>query len=233
MIGDELVHVIKNLVQQEMREIRPFVYAHVSNYDPTHHAVRVVVPSLRDELTDEPVVSGWLPLGSLQVGDGYGIQVAPAGGASVTNPTGGEQCLVALNERTHGVAAIISMFYTGAQLAPGPALSPPLQAGEMVMVSNGSIIRWHKDKSLEITCYGTLNVNVHDDVNINSATGKISVGAQTGDISVVAVGTVNVQGKQVNIGGAGGPAVARVGDTVTVGTATGVISSGSKVVFST
>ena len=225
MIEDELVHVIKNLVQQEMREIRPFVYAHVSNYDPARHAVRVVVPSMRDELTDEPVVSGWLPLGTLQVGSGVGIQVAPVGGASVTNPTGGEQCLVALNERTHGVAAIISMFYSGAQLAPGPSLTSPLQAGEMVATSNGIVVRWHGDGTFEITTTGKITVTAKGEVDVMSSNG--------GKVVVSSTGEVDVYGGTVNLGAAGGKAVARIGDTVTVGTATGTITTGSPSVFST
>lgn len=221
MMNDELAHVIKGLVQQEIREIRPFVYAHISNYNPALHAVRVVVPSMRDELTNAPLVSGWLPLGTLQTGSGTGVQVAPVGGASTSNPTGGEQCLVALSDRGIGVASVIALFFNNKTPAPSPALSSPLQAGEMVAFSNGVLVRWHNGGTLEITTTKDVNISVGGSANVQvtgtatvQSQGTMNLGSVQSDTTIQAQGTLSVLAGHVNMGVVGGSKVGRDGDPV-------------------
>lgn len=216
MMNDELVHVIKGLVQQAMQEFRPFVYAHISNWDPVAHAVRVVVPSIRDDQTGDPLMSGWLPLGTMQAGNGVGIQVAPLGGASTQNPTAGEQVLVALNERGTGVASVVTMFFNNKSAAPSPTLVSTLKAGEMVATSNGIVVRWHSDGTFEVTTNGPIQLTAQKDVDLTSIGGKVSI-----------FGNVQVEllSGKVYLGGPdGAQPVARLGDHVVNG-AGGVIGT--------
>lgn len=244
MMRDELLHAIKAIVLQVMQEQRPFVYAHISNWDPVAHAVRVVVPSIRDELTGEPLVSGWLPLGTQQAGSGVGIQVAPVGGASLADPTAGEQCLVAVNERGTGVASVVSLFFNNKSLAPSSTLvdphsgdPSPLLAGEMVATSNGITVRWRSDQTFEVTA-GRVDVTTSGDVdltvkgNINeTVVGDVSIA--TNQLSVAADVAVNLEAPVVRLGVSPVLGVARVGDTVVngAGTVIGTIKSGSANVF--
>ena len=90
MLADELMHTIKQLVAQALVDQRPFVYGHISSYDPNGHRVKCIIPSMTDE-NGVPLLSPWMPMGSLSAGAGYGVQVIYQGGATAQNPTGGEQ----------------------------------------------------------------------------------------------------------------------------------------------
>lgn len=152
MIVDELGHIIRQIAAQATIETRPWVYAHVSDYNPANNSVRVIVPSMRDDQTDAPLHSGWLPLGTQQAGSQTGLQVVPYGGASSDNPTAGELCMVALNDRGTGVAAVVCMLYTDQQRPPHNALSPGLQPGEVVLRhASGSFVRLHTNGDVEVT----------------------------------------------------------------------------------
>lgn len=180
---DELVHTIKHIAGQSQIEQRPFVYAHVMSYDPNTHTMRVIVPSMRDDQTGAPLVSGWLPLGSMLVGAGSGVQVYPTGGATTDNPTLGELALVGINERGTGVAAVISLFYTNRQRPPNTALTSQASAGDIVTRHQSGTVQWfHQNGSVEFTLApdGSVNINVSGSggVNINSfGTGNIVLSA--------------------------------------------------------
>lgn len=91
---------------------------------------------------------------------------------------------------------------------PGsPKARPPLAPGEVALHHpvTGTKIHLKADGSVEIDAIGNVTVNA------------------AGDASVVAGGTALVDGAVVELGGTGGPAVARVGDSV----AGGVIVTGS------
>jgi len=78
----------------------------------------------------------------------------------------------------------------------------------------------------EVALYDDQGQAVHlkrDGIYITTS-GKVVVNA-TGDVDVTAGGVANIDAATVNLGGAGGPAVARVGDSVNL--ATGVIETGS------
>lgn len=127
--GAELAAVIKHLAEQQTHGFRVTVYGHVASYDPKTGRVRVVIPSHTDG--DSPdagfVLSSWMPLGSGFAGNGYGIQVAPKGGATTQNPTGGELCSVTYTERHYGVMAQAVMVYNQKNKVPNQKLEP----GEM------------------------------------------------------------------------------------------------------
>lgn len=183
MIGDELTHIIKNLSAQSSIEQRPWVYGHISTYNPADNSARVIVPSMRDDVTGAPLHSGWLPMGSAQVGGGAGLQVAPIGGATADAPTLGEACLVALNERGSGVAAIVCTFFTGLQQPPNSTLpqGAPLKPGElMIRHKSGSVLRFHDSGDLEVVTGGdgTVSVTTGGDGAVNvtcSGSGTITL----------------------------------------------------------
>jgi hypothetical protein len=181
MIDDELVHIIKHISAQSQIEQRPWVYGHISSYDPNTHTARVIVPSMRDDQTDAPLHSGWLPMGTSQVSGQVGLQIVPFGGASADKPTAGEMCLVAINERGTGVAAIVATFYTAAQRPPNTVLpqEQQLKPGELIIRhSSGTIARFHSNGDFEVTTGGdgAVNVAVSGKGGINlTATGQGSI----------------------------------------------------------
>ena len=152
MLADELMHTIKQLVAQALVDQRPFVYGHISSYDPNGHRVKCIIPSMTDE-NGVPLLSPWMPMGSLSAGAGYGVQVIYQGGATAQNPTGGEQVLVGLFDRARGVSAVPALFFNNENQPPAtnlPSGASPAVPGD-VLISNpsGSLLRLHANGDLE------------------------------------------------------------------------------------
>ena len=130
--ADEFLHNMKMASAQQSNDYAPFVYGHIANYDPKTHRVRVVLPSVRNE-DDTPVLTGWMALGSPMAGAGWGIQIAPAGGASQNNPTAGELVAVMRFDRNLGVGVVASLLWNQVNTPPGTSLNP----GEILIQSKG------------------------------------------------------------------------------------------------
>jgi phage gp45-like len=167
-VADELLHQMKHAAEQQSGGYRPFLFAHVSSYDPKLHRVRLVVPSLADEANNY-VLTGWMPLGLVA-----GVQYAPKGGATVINPTGGEPCVVGIIERERGTCFVASMI--GNQISP-PAFTD-LQPGEVgIKASTGSFVRLKADNSIAVTSPGKVVVTASevDIVGNTVITGNLNI----------------------------------------------------------
>ncbi len=94
-----------------------------------------------------------------------------------------------------------------------------LLEGEVVVGNpkTGASVKFSIDGSIIInpSPTGSLIINSNGDLSISA----------NGDIKLKATGEVDVDATRVNLG-TGGPAIARVGDSVLVGTSTGTITSG-------
>ena len=203
---DEFAHMIKHLSGQQAGDFKPSMYGHASAYDPLLHRVKLLVPSLRD-IDGKPMLTGWIPLQTLMVGNGSGIQFAPNCGATLENPTAGELMQISVIDRDGGLSLAAGFHYT-------QVMAPPfgeMQGGELgIKHQSGSMSYYHQNGDIE-----------------HAAQGKIIVSAQ-GEVNISGEATVNIDSSAtINFAG-GGPAVARVGDPVTGG----VILGGSGKVFS-
>jgi hypothetical protein len=221
MSADQLVHMMRQAVSQP--EATPFRYGHIASYDPATHRVRCIIPSLTDE-DGVPTLSPWMPMGTLSAGNGYGVQVIYQGGATVDNPTAGEQVLIATFDRQRGVSAVPCMFFgggisppnvdlpqqsdgfasTAAAGAPGDVLisAPPATAG-----GANSLIRLRQNGDIEIWSAGKLTANVVGDANVTvggnstqTVTGNATVTAQ-GNATVTAQGVIDLNAPTVNCSG--------------------------------
>jgi type VI secretion system (T6SS) baseplate-like injector VgrG/GpV-like protein with Apex motif len=56
-------------------------YGELSSYDPKTHAGKFLLPLHRDQTTDEPIETGYAPIGTLFTGVGIGMQFPPVFGA--------------------------------------------------------------------------------------------------------------------------------------------------------
>ena len=205
MLADELMHTIKQLVAQALVDQRPFVYGHISSYDPNGHRVKCIIPSMTDE-NGVPLLSPWMPMGSLSAGAGYGVQVIYQGGATAQNPTGGEQVLVGLFDRARGVSAVPALFFNNENQPPAtnlPSGASPAVPGD-VLISNpsGSLLRLHANGDLEYIGTGKVIITTTGNVNVTTQ-GTVSVTSQ-GDASVTTQGnaTVNATGNVTIVGAA-------------------------------
>lgn len=209
MNADELSHLIKHQSAGQTKEFRAFLYGHIAVYRPNPPSVQCIIPSLAGQ-GGRPVLTAWMPLGSPAAGNGWGIQVAPFGGASFENPTAGEQVIIGVFDRSYGTVSALMMTWNSAVIPPDVSL----QAGEMITQHiSGSLLKFNADGSVSLTTNTDLDVTVGGDLNAN------------------VTGTANIDAPTIVLAG-GGPAVARVGDSVTVGSQMGTIISGSSKVSS-
>ncbi len=202
MIADELLHTIKQVVSQALIDYRPFVYGHIASYDPNGHRVRCIIPCMQDD-NGQPLETPWMPMGTLSAGQGYGVQIVYQGGATVDNPTGGEQVLIGLFDRHRGVSAVPAMHYHDSAQPPATKLpqgtSSPVAPGD-VLISNQSksLLRLHANGDLEYTGTGKVIVNT---------TGDVSVATSNGAATVTAKNAVNIAAPAINLEKAIGDAV--------------------------
>lgn len=56
-------------------------YGELSTYDPTLHAGKFLLPLHRDQNTDQPIETGYAPIGTMLTGVNYGMQFPPVIGA--------------------------------------------------------------------------------------------------------------------------------------------------------
>jgi phage baseplate assembly protein gpV len=181
---DELAHQIKHASQQQSGDYWPFVFGHIATYDPTQ-GVRLIVPSWRDE-AGNPVLTNWMPLGSSFAGNGWGVQVAPMGGATFENPTGGEQCIIAVMNQEQGLKAVLCGAFNQVNTVPFSDLNP----GEIgIMAESGSFMRFHEDNSVEL--------------NTENSDGAINFNCGSGNVAVNTTGMVAVTAPSVQIGNGG------------------------------
>jgi len=211
---DELAHQIKHAAQQQGDSPRPFVYGHISSYDPKLHRVRVVFPSLRDE-ADNPVLSSWMPLESHWVGPSWGFQVAPIGGATQQNPTQGEMVQVHFVEHRYGVTSCAKMFFNQVNQPPFTDLKP----GEMGMKhQSGSYLKFTNDGNVTAVTHQDLVATVGRDATVTptrdavvTAGRNATVAAPSGSatvsgqsVAITSASTLAMTGTSINGGDGGG-----------------------------
>jgi hypothetical protein len=192
--ADQLSHLIKQAASQEINGIKTSFRGHIANYDPVLHRVRVIFPAYRDS-SGTPVLSSWMPLGSMWVGNGYGIQIAPFTGASLANPTGGSPCVVEFQERSTGVSATVTLCFNQTVLPPDPTM---VEGEMLIKAPDGTSIKFTHDHQILLNApqqiVETAATTVAIEAPTASASGNFSVGTgATGSFTTPTGLTVLVQ----------------------------------------
>lgn len=208
--GDEISHLIKQHVAQAIIDYRPFCYGHIANYDPGTHRVRCIIPSMQDD-NGAPLLSPWMPMLSntsgAAGGDGsYGSQVIYKGGATIENPTAGEQVVIALFDRRRGVAVCLGTTFNGQSAPPATKLpdgADPVSPGDVLLsTAKGSLLRMRDNGDAEFWLQGDVKVHATGSADITApttnTTGNVAAGSgatgtittSTGQIVTIADGVV-------------------------------------------
>jgi hypothetical protein len=219
MVDDELVHLIRHIAGQAAHTHRPFIYGHIANYDPAAHKVRCIVPSMQDE-EGNPLLSPWMPIGSPWAGAGYGIQIVYMGGATIQNPTAGEQVMIGRFDQGWGVTAAPCMFFNNSHRPPATNLpeGAPAAAPGDIFISNpsGTLLRFHPNGDLEAYCTGNLITNVSGNATITCTGTASSIGLTAPSGLTVTAPNALFTGNVVVGTGATGTVTDLAGRTVTV-----------------
>jgi hypothetical protein len=215
MHADQFGHMLRHVATQG-GDVTPFRYGHIASYDPTQHRVRCIIPSMTDQ-DGTPLLSPWMPMGTLSAGSGYGVQVIYAGGATVENPTAGEQVLIAFFDKQRGVAAVPCLFHNttakppatdlpttadgysaGADAAvPGDIIiaAPPATAG-----GANSFVRIRQSGQIQIWSAGQVSADIVGGLTATVNTGDATVTVLKGSATLSAAqGTVNIVGSAIRL----------------------------------
>jgi phage baseplate assembly protein gpV len=154
----------------------------ITSYDPNAYAVKVMIQP-------DGYETGWIPLPSVFVGNGYGAYFGPEIGQAVS-------VTFADGDKDNG--RISKFFFNNVEV---PIKSPnAVQSGEILLQDKaGNMIRWSPvQNKLIITANkeADLNVGTNLDVAIQgnatiTVTGNINLTAAGGDITVAGISLVN------------------------------------------
>ena len=201
---DELIHAIMHAAQQQLSGTNWHVNANIASYDPRTHRVRCIIPHYVDGSGGEALLTGWLPLQTPIIGNGWGMQYAPFGGATPDSPQSGEPVVLAVVEQHRGIYTVEAMFWgTNAAVA-----FPGLQAGELIIKdSKGSIIYWQSNGDITISaaqdvlidCANNLTATVGNAASIDCA----SLTATVSGAADLTAATASVTASQITLGASG------------------------------
>jgi uncharacterized protein involved in type VI secretion and phage assembly len=131
--------VIRRIVDQTLSRRANTQVAVVSAYDPDRHAVKAT-------LQPQGVETGWAPIATSHVGNGFGLAIGPQVG---------DQIIVGFHE-----GDIDSPFMMG-RLHSDAERPPRAEAGEIVLQSStGFVLKAGKDGTISVTSGGhTITIN--------------------------------------------------------------------------
>lgn len=149
----------------------------VSNYDPSTYSAKV-------RIQPEDVETGWLPVSSLWVGNGWGLFCPPKPGdvVEVRFQEGGKQ------------AGIVGLRHFGNVLQP-----LPVPGGEFWLKhQSGSFLKFKNDGSVELNAAANLSATVAG--NLSATVGGQTTLTSAGNVSATApefnlTGNVNIDGE--------------------------------------
>lgn len=107
-----------------------------------------------------------------------------------------------------------------------PEYKPALNSGEASLYDKFGNSVTLKDGLLTINAVNNLNIIVNGNCNLNASSVAVTATTTTINGNLSVNGSINASGG-CDFGGTGGSAIARVGDSVRIGTQTGTIISGS------
>ena len=200
------MEAILNLVRREAARVLArssgLVVGTVTSYDPATHTAKV-------QLQPEGTLTGWMPILSLAVGAGFGIQVAPHIG---------QACLVHPHDQNIEAGVILGFFFNDVETPIS------VQEGEIVIKhESGSGLSLLNDGSAVLTNKNgaTTTLDASGDITMTGKAGQTIAMDASGNIILTPSGSGIVQ-----VGGAGGLPAARSNDAVVSGR---VVATSTKV----
>lgn len=209
----EWMHVLMQQAHQQVQDNKLNVYGHCTVYDPVNHAGKFLIPQYRDE-DDNPLESGWCPIGSSMVGDKWGIQYALKGGATQDDPSQGEQCQITILQRSTGLWAVANLSFNDTMTPPGAGLGDTssedpddpdgtnkLKGGELIVKhESGSFLKFYEDGHVQLYVKDNLVARVEKDCEVTVIQGDLTVDVQQGDLTVdVQQGDIDITADESSI----------------------------------
>ncbi len=219
---DETMHLQHQTASQQIDGTKPAYIGYIQDYNVDTGLCTVIDPLNCSPGPDGgqpiPIVSGPIPLctsfaglanGQNPVNDQiryYGVQVCPFGGASIVDPTGGEQVLVANVRASIGYQLTAFLLFNAVALPPGALPIPVSQAnldnGEWLGVHpSGTVIHMTNDGNLNVYTQGpdpdqgqNINAQAYGGIGLTTAHNGDPAPPDPlqGDIDLTAVQDINM-----------------------------------------
>ncbi len=119
MSGD-WVHVMLQSARGGGQDNKQHRIGYCTVYDPDSGMGKFLIPELRDD-QDNPFETGFCQVGSMIVGDSFGMQYCLKGGATQDEPNKGEQAEIIVYQRTTGLMAVANLTFNESMPPPGAA----------------------------------------------------------------------------------------------------------------
>lgn len=145
----------------------------ITSYDPDNFAVKV-------QLQPEGTVTGWLPLTSAWIGNGWGMFAAPSIGDMV---------VVEFIDGNYEAGFVTQRFFNDEDRPL------PVPASEFWLVhKSGSLLKFHNDGTVELTAQSDLTITVGGDLTADvTGDATVTVGGDA-DLSVSGDATADITG---------------------------------------
>lgn len=155
MSTNTLLNLMRQQAESVMGNVSHTRIGTVSSYDPNNYAVKVL-------LQPDGTETGWLPVGSAWVGNGWGMFAPPSIGTMVK---------VHFQEGNPEAGLVdVGHFNDGAR----PVNTP---AGAFYLIhTTGSALKIKNDGSIDLITHGVLNVTTGGNTNVN-VTGQVNLTA--------------------------------------------------------
>jgi hypothetical protein len=173
----EIAQMHLQAAAEQTQNLEFFILGHISAYDPATSRCKVIYPYYTDNINSQYTESGWTQLATCWSGNGFGDQIAPFGGATITDLTGKtnndndnpEQCLVFLVQREGAFHVMGAFLFNQQDIPPGSnqTFYAPDGSNQMLTISGGERVIKHSsgtyvyfknDGSINIIA----NTNPHD-----------------------------------------------------------------------
>lgn len=150
-MGADFEDVVRRIVDQTMtRQPQPRV-ATVTAYDPNRHAIKA-------KHQPEGHETGWVPIGTMHIGNGIGMAIGPAVG---------DQVILGFLEGDIETPFVMGRVHSDQE-------RPPVaQSGEVVIQTSNSLIKIDKSGNVTLTCGAGLTVSAQGDIALSSS-GKLT-----------------------------------------------------------
>lgn len=212
MRGTNFIDLMKQHGKEQADQQMICSTGYITSIDGEKYQAKVMLEPLGME-------TGWLTIGTMYSGNGFGFVAYPEEGAEVT---------VQFEHGDINCGKIVAFHHNDSDMppsvAPGEAILMHKTGGIFKFNANGDV-NFTSNGNMNITATSNVNIIAADNVNIN-ASGSLSITSE-GTTTVNGTGTMNISASGgINLAGGGQP-LARVGDSVSCPAGHGTITSGS------
>lgn len=144
----QIEDIVRRIVDQMMTRQPKTRIGIVTSYDPNRYAAKV-------KLQPEGIESGWVPISTLHIGNGYGIAVGL---------TPGDQVVMGYHEGDPESPFVMGRLHSDQE-------RPPVaQSGEIVIQhKSGAVFKIDTSGNISVSGDGNLTINVTGDIALTSA----------------------------------------------------------------